>query len=251
MLPEPDGDYFFKLIISLTHPPDSERAMEQVKEVFDAIASDYDAQRRGIVPEFEDFYQNAVRGADWQGTDPAILDIGAGTGLLSALILEKYPYASLCLMDISDNMLKVARDRFAGRTGVKFRAIDYRQADLGGPYDIVCSALSIHHLEHDEKRSLYKRIFAALNPGGIFVNAEQVEGETEDEHRRNMAYWEDFIRSGPLPESIAREAISRRDTLDRVGKASLQLAWLRESGFSSVDIVYKNRMLVVMRGWKR
>lgn len=49
MLPEPDGDYFFKLIISLTHPPDSERAMEQVKEAFDAIASDYDAQRRGIV----------------------------------------------------------------------------------------------------------------------------------------------------------------------------------------------------------
>jgi tRNA (cmo5U34)-methyltransferase len=45
--------------------------------------------------------------------------------------------------------------------------------------------------------------------------------------------------------------MARRDTLDRMEKASVQLAWLRESGFSSVDIVYKNRMLVVMRGWKR
>lgn len=225
--------------------------MERVKEAFDAIASDYDAQRRWIVPEFEDFYQNAVRGADWPGAYPALLDIGAGTGLLSALLLEKYPYASLTLMDISDNMLNVARDRFTQRTGVKYLAIDYRQADLGGPYDIICSALSIHHLEHDEKRSLYRRIFAALNPGGVFVNAEQVEAETGDEHRRNMAYWEDFIRSGPLPESIAREAMARRDALDRMEKASVQLAWLRESGFSSVDIVYKNRMLVVMRGWKK
>jgi tRNA (cmo5U34)-methyltransferase len=223
--------------------------MEQVKEAFDAIASDYDTQRRGIVPEFEDFYQNAVRGADWQGTDPAILDIGAGTGLLSALLLERYPHASFTLMDISDNMLNVARDRFSGRT-VKYLAVDYRQGDLGGPYDIVCSALSIHHLEHDEKRSLYGRIFASLKEGGVFVNAEQVEGETGDEHRRNMAYWEDFIRSGPLPESIAREAMARRDTLDRVEKASVQLAWLRESRFSSVDIVYKNHMLVVMRGKK-
>ena len=100
--------------------------MEQLKEAFDAIASDYDAQRRWIIPEFEDFYQNAVRGADWPGSDPAILDIGAGTGILSALLLEKYPHASLTLMDISDNMLKVARDRFSGRTGISYRAVDYR-----------------------------------------------------------------------------------------------------------------------------
>jgi len=33
-------------------------------------------------------------------------------------------------------------------------------------------------------------------------------------------------------------------------KLSVQLAWLRESGFSPVDVVYKNRMLAVMRGRK-
>jgi tRNA (cmo5U34)-methyltransferase len=181
--------------------------MERVKEAFDAIASDYDAQRRWIVPSFEDFYQNAVRSADWPGTDPAILDIGAGTGLLSALLIEKYPHASLTLMDISDNMLHVSRGRFSGRTGLIFRATDYRQADLGGPYDIVCSALSIHHLEHDEKRSLYKRIFAALNPGGVFVNAEQVEGETGVEHRRTMAYREDFFSDPARSRRLSRERL--------------------------------------------
>lgn len=225
--------------------------MERVKVAFDAIASDYDAHRRWIIPEFRDFYQNAVRGADWPGSDPAILDIGAGTGLLAALFLEKYPPASLTLMDISENMLNIARERFSGRTGLVYRSVDYRYGDLGGPYDIICSALSIHHLEHDEKQDLYRRIYAALNPRGVFVNAEQVEGETIEEHRRNMAYWDDFIRTGPLPETIARDAMVRRDTLDRMEKASVQLAWLRESGFSSVDIVYKNRMFVVMRGWKR
>lgn len=224
--------------------------MEKVKAAFDAIASVYDAQRKWIIPEFEDFYQNTIHAADWPGLDPSILDIGAGTGLLSALLLEKFPRATLTLMDISENMLEVAKERFSGRNGISYRPIDYRTRSLGGPYDLICSALSIHHLENNEKRDLYGRIYSALNAGGIFLNADQVEGETPDQHRRNMEYWDDFVRSGPLPESGWRSAIERRDTLDRVEKLSVQLAWLREIGFSPVDIVYKNRMLAVMRGRK-
>jgi len=224
--------------------------MEKVKAAFDAIASEYDAQRKWIIPEFEDFYQNTIRAADWPGLDPSILDIGAGTGLLSALLLEKFPRATLTLMDISENMLEVAKERFSGRNGISYRPIDYRTRSLGGPYDLICSALSIHHLENNEKRDLYGRIYSALNAGGVFLNAEQVEGETPDQHRRNMEYWDDFVRSGPLPESAWRSAMERRDTLDKVEKLSVQLAWLREIGFSPVDVVYKNRMLAVMRGRK-
>jgi tRNA (cmo5U34)-methyltransferase len=224
--------------------------MERVKEAFDAIASEYDDQRRWIIPEFEDFYQNAVRAADWPGSDPTILDIGAGTGLLSALMLEKFPRAALTLVDISDSMLQVARKRFSGSQDVSCRINDYRTGDLGGPYDIICSALSVHHLDHEEKRSLYERIYHALRSGGVFVNAEQVEGETPEQHQRNMKYWDDFVRSGPLPESVAKSAMARRDSLDRTEKLSVQLAWLRELGFFPVDVVYKNRMMVVMRGKK-
>jgi tRNA (cmo5U34)-methyltransferase len=224
--------------------------MKSVKEAFDSVASEYDAQRRWIIPQFEDFYQNAVRAAEWPESDPAILDIGAGTGLLSALLLEKFPHAALTLMDISDNMLQVARDRFSGREGISYRAGDYRNEELDGPYDIICSALSIHHLEHDEKRSLYRRIHNALNPGGVFVNAEQVEGETREQNLRYLKYWDDFVSSGPLPQSEARSAMARRDTLDRTEKLSIQLSWLREVGFLLVDVVYKNRMMVVMRGRK-
>jgi tRNA (cmo5U34)-methyltransferase len=224
--------------------------MESVKEAFDAIASEYDDQRKWIIPQFEDFYQNAVGAAEFPGLDPAILDIGAGTGLLSALLLKKFPKATLTLMDISDNMLQVAQNRFSGRAGISYRICDYRNGELGGPYDIICSALSIHHLEHDEKRNLYGRICTALNSGGVFVNAEQVEGETPEQHTRNMKYWDDFVSSGPLPQSVVKRAMARRDTLDRMEKVSLQLSWLREAGFSTVDAVYKNRMLVVMRGRK-
>ncbi len=224
--------------------------MHAAKEAFDAVASQYDAQRKYIIPEFEDFYLAAVRAAAWPGKNPSILDIGAGTGLLSTLLLQKYPEASLTLIDFSENMLAVAGQRFSGRDWVTCKLGDYRTTGLGGPYDMICSALSIHHLEHREKRSLYARIFNVLSPRGVFVNAEQFFGETPEQHLRYMAYWNDFFRHGPLPEAEWKSAMRRRDALDRTEKLSVQLDWLREIGFSEVDVVYKNRMMAVITGVK-
>jgi tRNA (cmo5U34)-methyltransferase len=85
----------------------------------------------------------------------------------------------------------------------------------------------------------------ALKPGGIFVNADQAEGETPYFRQRYLDYWNDFLRSGPMTEEQHAEILKRRDTLDRNEKLSDQLAWLKEAGFSDVDVVYRNRTFIV------
>ena len=219
--------------------------MEHIREAFDAVATEYDAQREYIIPDMRDFYGAAVWAAESPNAAPAILDIGAGTGLLSALLLEKYPAAIFTLLDISEKMLAVARERFIGRKNVQFRTGDYSQADLGGPYDLVCSAISIHHLETGDKRRLFSRVHRALTPGGIFVNADQARGETPYFEQQYLAYWNDFLTNGPLSADEHAEILKRRDTLDKNETLSAQLAWLREAGFSDVDVVYRNRTFVV------
>ena len=87
-------------------------------------------------------------------------------------MLEKFPRAHLTLVDIAENMLEMARQRFASRLGTEYAVCDYSCSGLGGPYDIVCSALSIHHLSPEDKRRLFRRIFMVLKPGGMFVNAD-------------------------------------------------------------------------------
>jgi len=224
--------------------------MEYIRTAFNAIASEYDAQRQHVIPGLDAFYGTAVWAADWSGSNPSILDIGAGTGLLSAFLLQRYPDASLLLLDISEEMLKVAKKRFAGNKNIRYITGDYSTMDLGGRYDLICSALSIHHLTDKDKRGLYQRIYDALNPGGVFVNADQAAGETPALERKYMLYWDEFIRNGPLREDEQREILRRRATLDRNAKLSVQLKWLLDSGFSDVDVVYRNRTFVVLTGRK-
>lgn len=219
--------------------------MENVRDAFDSFAREYDTQRVHVIPELRGFYGAAAWAAESPSHSPAILDVGAGTGLMSAFLLEKYPGGAFVLVDFSERMLDRARQRFAGRRNVSFVVGDYRTADLGGPYDIIVSALSIHHLSSHEKPRLFARIFAALVPGGIFVNADQADGETPYFTRRYRQYWNDFLGSGPLSDREHAEIANRRETLDRNETVSRQLRWLRSAGFADVDAVYRNRGFVV------
>jgi tRNA (cmo5U34)-methyltransferase len=225
--------------------------MEHIRTAFNATAARYDAQRQWVIPEIDAFYGAAIRAADWPGSRPAILDIGAGTGLLSALLLQRYPAASLTLLDISDQMLKVAHERFSGKPDTRYITGDYSTLDLGGPYDLICSALSIHHLSHEDKETLCRRIYDALNPCGVFVNADQAAGETPALDREYMRYWDGFIRNGPLGTDEQAEILKRRASLDRNAKLSVQLQWLDDSGFVDIDVVYRNRTFVVITAGKR
>jgi tRNA (cmo5U34)-methyltransferase len=219
--------------------------MEHVRQAFNRFATEYDRHREYIIPDMRQYYAAAVWAMETVAEQPAILDVGAGTGLFSAWVLEKFPAARLTLMDISENMLEVARQRFASRPETQYVTCDYSRAGLGGPYDIVCSALSIHHLEPEDKRRLFHRIHAALRPGAIFVNADQADGETPYFRQRYLGYWNDFLQSGPMSAEHHAEILKRRDTLDKNDKLSDQLAWLREAGFADVDVVYKNRTFIV------
>lgn len=216
---------------------------------FSRDASGYDDLRRRLIPCFDDFYGTALRlVGDWRSA-PAIdvLDLGAGTGLFAAMVAAEFPVGRLCLLDGSAAMLNEARARFPADARVEYRVADMTDADLGGPWDVVISALAIHHLADDAKRSLYGRIRRALRPGGQFVNAEQVAGPTPVADECYARIWLEQIRRLGVPQAEIDKALDRMSH-DRCAPVDPQLRWLAEAGFSDVDCSFKAWRFAVLSG---
>ncbi|MCR8633817.1 class I SAM-dependent methyltransferase [Paenibacillus radicis (ex Xue et al. 2023)] len=212
-----------------------------VKEQFDAIAKQYDRQRRQLIPCFDDFYGVAAMLAFVQNFSISgirVLDLGAGTGLFSAFVKHKYPDAEFTLIDLSENMLQTARERFGPTSNIEYIVADYTNYDFSKTYDLVISSLSIHHLTHPGKRKLFRTVYYLLSDGGVFVNADQAMGNTTYVDTYYKQQWEAAIQlSGLSNESIA--AAKERRKLDINATVNEQIVWLQEAGFADADCMYK------------
>lgn len=221
-----------------------------VKELFDAGALKYDATRRKVIYCFDDFYGTLLELVPFAPEDRfSFLDLGAGTGLVSALILERFPNAEAHLLDISEKMLEKARERFAGRTNVRFTVADYDREELPGPYPLVVSAMSIHHLSDAGKQRLMKKIFDTLTPEGGFLHAELALGPTPHVEARYQERWKQHLESTDIGKDELA-SIYERMACDRPAPLDQQLSWLRRAGFIEVDCYFKHYNFTVTAGKK-
>lgn len=166
-----------------------------------------------------------------------VLDLGTGDGRLLDLVVAHRPGSSGVALDASPLMLQKARERFAGREGVRVLEHDLNEPlPEMGRFGAVVSRIALHHLEDDRKRSLYGEVFEALEPGGLFLNLDRVASPTPALRRRFLA------AMGRSPDF--------RDPVDRPLDLFAQLLWLRGIGFSDVDCYWKWLELALFGGAK-
>lgn len=223
--------------------------IKTVGEAFGAVAGTYDASRRRLVTCFDDFYAAATRIATLElPANAKVLDLGAGTGLLSLLIAGVRPDATFTLVDVAQPMLDQAARELTAR-GIAHETVlrDLTDELPEGEYDAIVSALAIHHLDDAGKRDLYARAAKALAKGGVFVNAEQVAGPTKRLDALYDQLWEADARAkGSDDGEIA--AARARMAFDRPAPVEVQLQWLREAGLEDVAAVYQNLRFAVLTG---
>jgi tRNA (cmo5U34)-methyltransferase len=224
--------------------------MMGIQEQFDAAAKDYDRQRRLFIPCFDDFYGMAVENLVLTGTEPAILDIGAGTGLLAEMALRKYPSARMELIDISPEMLQIAKLRLQPYPNVTITRSDISSVEISSDwYDAIVSSLAIHHLADEDKVTLYHKIYRGLKNGGIFIHAEQVLASNRHLQEVYQAAWLKKIARSGLPAKALEQGLERVK-LDKRTPLEIQLNWLKEIGFVNVDCRYKYYDFAVMKAEK-
>jgi len=224
--------------------------MNNIEEQFNAIAANYDKQRRSFIPCFDDFYGIAVENLMLQKEEPVLLDIGAGTGLFSEMVLQKYPTAHIELIDISSEMLEIANHRMKAYPHVAIIHADINDIQIKKEqYDAVISSLAIHHLPDHSKKILYQKIFDGLNFGGVFIHAEQVLASNSYLQEVYHTAWLKKITKTELSDQDI-EAGLERVKLDKRTLLETQLVWLKEIGFMNVDCLYKYYDFAVMKAEK-
>ena len=171
------------------------------------------------VPAYPELQEQTAAATDGV-TAHAILELGIGTGETTRRVLSRHPDAELTAIDSSVEMLERARAAYPQADLRRSRLEDRLPA---GPFDLVVTALAVHHLDGPGKRGLFRRVADVLLPGGCFVLADVVVPER--------------------PEDVVTPIDGVMDLPDRVDD---QLEWLRDAGLEA-DLAWQEKDLAVLR----
>jgi tRNA (cmo5U34)-methyltransferase len=171
------------------------------------------------VPSYPDL-QGQTAAAAKDVSARTILELGIGTGETAKRVLAAHPDARLTAIDSSEQMLERAR-RVVPQVDLRLARLEDPLPD--GPFDLVVSALAVHHLDGPDKQDLFRRVAGVLAPGGTFVLADVVVPEQE--------------------EDVVTPIDGVHDRPDRLDD---QLAWLRAAGLTA-ETVWSYKDLAVIR----
>lgn len=210
----------------------------EIEKQFNLIAEEYDGNRRKFIPCFHDFYESTTRFIASNIEKPKrMIDLGAGTGLLTYFWYQQCPDSEYILVDIADEMLNVARKRFDGIESISYQIMNYNEKLPDVMFDMVISALSIHQLKDEDKVKLFSRIYDRLPAGGLLVNYDQFCAENPRMNHWFNSSWERHIAGSGLTDKDI-ELWKERRKLDRECSVEQEMDMLKKCNFEIVKCIY-------------
>ena len=144
---------------------------------------------RAEVPRYDELQEATIAAVPF--APRRVLELGVGTGETTRRLLARYPDAEVTGLDSQPEMVFKAREH-----GITVRLARMQDPLPDGPWDLVVSVLSVHHLDSDQKRDLFRRVreqSKAIVMGDVVVTGPQVtaleEGVDLPSPAEEMAEW--------------------------------------------------------------
>ena len=215
--------------------------MTTVSEFFRDYAPIYDSFTLRAMPRYREMLGEIMRCLPDRASE--VLELGCGTGSLTAHLAAKYPDSAITAVDASAEMIKLARDRLESlgiAVGeVKFVQSMFEDFDLGvGAYDLIVSNMSLHHIV--DKGPYYRRLHESLRKHGTLVVGDELAGALPRIQQLNWDGWLRFARdSGGLSDAEIEEIGRHEREFDHYETLPRQMELLTDAEFGSVDCVWR------------
>lgn len=191
-----------------------------------------------------------------------LLDLGTGTGFLTAYLLEAFPRASIIAVDGAAAMMQQAQARLHEKAQAlsweicTFQELARKAATLP-QLDAVVSCFALHHLSAEQKLELYRALKGQMRRGAWFINADIVtlphtKIEARYQYLRCLGIQQRTQEQ--LGEDRALEAIAaelaelERTDGDQPLRLEQDLQLLREAGLQEIDCFWKETREAVWGG---
>lgn len=208
-------------------------ALEEMAAFFDARADGYEAHMLKNVAGSDRFYRETIQALPVK-PGMRLLDLGCGTGLELDELFRLCPDAVVTGVDLSARMLDELKKKHAARALTLIQG-DYFNVPFPGPFDAAVSVETMHHFEADRKLALYRKIAAALTPGGAYVETDFVA--------ENDAFEAECLAG---MRSVVQEKTAGFYHIDIPMTVGHQLALMREA-FSSAELIWQGGSTAIIR----
>ncbi|RMF98514.1 MAG: class I SAM-dependent methyltransferase [Candidatus Schekmanbacteria bacterium] len=209
---------------------------------FSADAPEYDSLIEKVSPYYNTLIEETIRAIPFDKDKKLnALEIGIGTGRVTEKFIEKYKNAHITGVDISEEMINVAKKKFSNRKNAfSFLIQKIEDLNLKENYDCIYSCLALHHLKDEKlKFQCYKKIFDALDDGGFFANGDLIAGENEEENFFFRENYKMFLKKNLEREEEVEFWMRRHLENDYPAPLTKHLELLNKAGFRKVQVYWK------------
>ena len=199
-----------------------------------------------------------------------MVELAAGGGILAEAILQHFPACHYVALDGSATMreqmaqrLVVYQDRLTILPFLLEEQV-WRNA-LPSPLRCVVSSLCVHHLDDEEKRTLFRDMFVHLEPEGALLLADVIRPATLQVAALFAQQYDDIVRTqsmairGDLSGFEQFQELewnyflydyNDSNSYDKPSLLSDQLHWLHEIGYKYVDCFWMQAGHAVYGGYR-
>ena len=211
-----------------------------VKRHLEVDADAYDVAIRRFIPYYDDMLATGVELLAALAPPTAhVLDLGGGTGALSAAVLRGLPEARVTLLDVDRAMLDQARRRLAAFG----HRVELREGSFFDPLpavDAVVASLALHHVRDlGAKTECYRAIHAALAQGGVFLNLDAAITDAPRLNALVFDRWAARMAEHGITGKEAHDHFAAWASEDRYFPLDDELAALRRAGFDEVECFWR------------